>query len=72
MDPIGDGRFGAKDDCREMEDLGVPGLSPRRDVVDDFLPNAGEEDRCKLIVLELRRKELGGKPGEEGINRGSG
>ena len=55
-----------------MEDLGVPGLSPRRDVVDDFLPNAGEEDRCKLIVLELRRKELGGKPGEEGINRGSG
>ena len=50
----------------------MPGLSPRRDVVDDFLTSAGEEDRCKLIVLELRRNELGGKAGEEGINRGSG
>jgi hypothetical protein len=72
LDPIGDGRFGAKDDCREREDLGVPGMSPRRDVVDDFLPNAGEEVRCKLIVLELRRKASGGRPGEESVCRGSG
>lgn len=57
MDPIGDGRFGAKDDRRETEGLGVPGISPRREEVEDFLPNAGEDDRCKLTLLELRRKD---------------
>jgi hypothetical protein len=68
---MGDGRFGAKEDRRETEGLGVAGMSPRRDEVDDFLPIAGEEDRCRLTVLELRRKELGARPGEEGVRRDS-
>lgn len=63
--------FGANDDRRETEGRGVPGMSPRSEVLDDFLPSAGEADRCKLTTLELRRKESGGKAGEEGLWRGS-
>lgn len=58
MDPIGDGMFGAKDDRREMEGLGVPGISPRSDELDDLRTRAGEEERCRLMTLELLRTAL--------------
>lgn len=49
----------------------MPGISPRRDELDDFLTSAGDAARFKLATLELRRTELGGKPGDEGIRGGS-
>jgi len=69
--PIGEGIFGTKDDRREGPALGVPGASPRSEDVEDFLTRAGEDDRLRLTVLELRRIELGGKLGDEGVRRGS-
>ena len=59
------------EDRRETGARGVPGMSPRSDELDDFLPNAGDDDRFKLITLELRRTGLGEKPGEGEIRRGS-
>lgn len=59
--------LGLKDGRREAGPRGVPGISPRRDEVEDFLPSAGELERFKLTLLELLRNEFGGKPGDEGM-----
>lgn len=64
---MGEGMFGANDDRRE----GVGGASPRREVVEDFLTRAGDDDRFMLMTLELRRRLLAGKLGEEGVRRSS-
>lgn len=65
--------MGLNDERRDGDGRGVPGVSPRRDVVEDFLPNAGEDERLRLATLGLRRTatELEGrrvgKPGDEGM-----
>jgi hypothetical protein len=30
-------------------------MSPRSEELDDFLPSAGEDERLRLVTLELRR-----------------
>lgn len=43
------------------------GGSPLSEELEDFLTSAGDDDRFRLAVLELRRIELFGKLGEEGV-----
>jgi hypothetical protein len=46
-------------------------MSLRSEDADDFRPSAGDDDRLRLAELELRRIELGGSAGDEGVRRGS-
>lgn len=66
----GDAWFGLKEERRDNGLRGVTGDSPfRKDDVEARFPRAGEADLLlRLIVLELRRRGLGGgicAPGDE-------
>jgi hypothetical protein len=46
-------------------------MSPRRDEFEGLRPRAGDAERRMLATLELLRRALGGRPGEEGVRCGS-
>lgn len=62
--------MGLNDGLRDVERIGVVCISPRREEVDDFLAREGDEGRPMLITLELRRRGLRERPGDEGILSG--